>query len=140
MRTENRSSDINEVMLSVDSKEIQEERARQIVYGWENIEKAAADIYNSLHRSLLEGYPIFLYRNTSQKSDLIQVVVVRNYDDQSNALIDDYGVGMITAGFTMLYPHIQKEYLETDLLSDLEKYKVEKKIIDTYKQIINKLD
>ena len=140
MRTENRSSDINEVMLSVDNKELQEERARQIVYGWENIEKAAADIYNSLHRSLLEGYPIFLYRNTSQKSDLVQIAVVRNYDYQTNKLLDDYGVGMITAGFTMLYPHIQKEYLETDLLADLEKYKIDKKIIDTYKQIINKLD
>jgi len=140
MKTENKSSDINEVMLSVDNKDLHEERARQIMFGWESLDKAASDVYNSLHRTLLEGYPIFLYRNSSQKSDLIQVVVVRNYDCQTNMLIDDYGVGVITAGFTMLYPHIQKEYLETDLLSEMEKYKVERKIIETYKQIINRLD
>lgn len=46
---------------------------------------------------------------------------------------------MITAGFSVLYPHLPIEYLESDLLADLEKYKVDKKIINTYVNIINTL-
>ena len=49
----------------------------------------------------------------------------------------DYGVGIITAGYTMLYPHVDKEYL-TELAQDLEKWKVDKKIVEVYKKIIEK--
>lgn len=120
---------------NMSSEEIESTRAEQIVFGWGDVEKAAADIYCSLHRSLLEGTPLFLYKNTNSKSDLGQVVVVRNIDYE-NKRFTDYGMGIITSGYTMLYPHVGKEYLSTELVSDLEKWKVDKKIIETFKDIL----
>ena len=122
--------DPNPIMNNTSSEEeFTDERINQIVWGWDSVDKAAAEVFASIHRTLLEGVPVFLYKNTNTKSDLCQVVVVRNIDEQTGKLSDDYGMGMITAGFSVLY----------DLLSDLEKYKVDKKIINTYVSIINAL-
>lgn len=107
----------------------------QSVFGWSSVEAAANDIYSGIHRTLLEGMPLFLYRNTNNKSELNQVVIVRNLDYDEKKLTD-YGVGIITSGYTMLYPHICKEYL-IELAQDLEKWKVDKKIIEAYNSIIN---
>lgn len=132
--------DPNPIMNNTSSEEeFTDERVNQIVWGWDSVDKAAAEVFASVHRTLLEGVPVFLYKNTTTKSDLCQVVVVRNIDEQTGKLSDDYGMGMITAGFSVLYPHLPIEYLESDLLSDLEKYKVDKKIINTYVSIINAL-
>ena len=132
--------DPNPIMNNTSSEEeFTDERINQIVWGWDSVDKAAAEVFASVHRTLLEGVPVFLYKNTNTKSDLCQVVVVRNIDEQTGKLSDDYGMGMITAGFSVLYPHLPIEYLESDLLSDLEKYKVDKKIINTYVSIINAL-
>lgn len=132
--------DPNPIMNNTSSEEeFTDERINQIVWGWDSVDKAAAEVFASIHRTLLEGVPVFLYKNTNTKSDLCQVVVVRNIDEQTGKLSDDYGMGMITAGFSVLYPHLPIEYLESDLLSDLEKYKVDKKIINTYVSIINTL-
>jgi hypothetical protein len=132
--------DPNPIMNNTSSEEeFTDERINQIVWGWDSVDKAAAEVFASVHRTLLEGVPVFLYKNTTTKSDLCQVVVVRNIDEQTGKLSDDYGMGMITAGFSVLYPHLPIEYLESDLLSDLEKYKVDKKIINTYVSIINAL-
>ena len=132
--------DPNPIMNNTSSEEeLTDERINQIVWGWDSVDKAAAEVFVSVHRTLLEGVPVFLYKNTTTKSDLCQVVVVRNIDEQTGKLSDDYGMGMITAGFSVLYPHLPIEYLESDLLSDLEKYKVDKKIINTYVSIINAL-
>ena len=132
--------DPNPIMNNTSSEEeFTDERINQIVWGWDSVDKAAAEVFASVHRTLLEGVPVFLYKNTTTKSDLCQVVVVRNIDEQTGKLSDDYGMGMITAGFSVLYPHLPIEYLESDLLSDLEKYKVDKKIINTYISIINAL-
>ena len=132
--------DPNPIMNNTSSEEeFTDERINQIVWGWDSVDKAAAEVFASIHRTLLEGVPVFLYKNTNTKSDLCQVVVVRNIDEQTGKLSDDYGMGMITAGFSVLYPHLPIEYLESDLLSDLEKYKVDKKIINTYVSIINAL-
>ena len=132
--------DPNTIMSkSSSADEMADERISQIVWGWESVDKAAADVFASIHRTLLDGVPVFLYKNTTTKSDLIQVVAVKNLNEVTGELTGDYGVGMITAGFSVLYPHIPLEYLESDLLADLEKYKVDKKIIDTYKNIIDAL-
>lgn len=132
--------DPNPIMNNTSSEEeFTDERINQIVWGWDSVDKAAAEVFASVHRTLLEGVPVFLYKNTTTKSDLCQVVVVRNINEQTGKLSDDYGMGMITAGFSVLYPHLPIEYLESDLLSDLEKYKVDKKIINTYVSIINAL-
>ncbi len=121
-----------------ENEEYTKTREEQIVFGWDRVDKAAAEVFSSVNRSLLDGVPIFLYKNTSSKSDLIQAVVVRNLDYE-NRSYTDFGVGVIAAGYSMLYPHIPMEYLETDFLNELEKFKVDKQIIETYKQIIERI-
>lgn len=131
----NENTIVNEIMSTYEGNS-EQDRAEQIVFGWQSIDSAAADIFSSIHRSLLDGMPLFLYKNSNNKSDLVQVVVVRNLD-YDNRQMTDYGMGIITAGYTMLYPHVDKEYL-TELAQDLEKWKVDKKIVEVYKKIIEK--
>ena len=103
-----------------------------LCYGWPSVDKAAEEIYCGLHSSLLSGYPLFLYKElNTTKSTLVQVVVVKNLGED----VSDYGVGIITSGYTMLYPHIGYDYL-VRLTDDLLAWKVDKKIIETYKEII----
>ena len=100
-------------------------------WGWQNIEEAANDVFCSIHSSLLKGNYVFGYKNTysTDKSPLNQVVVVR-FDK------DIFGVGVVTSGYTMLLPQVPLIYLERELVEDMNKWKVEKKIIETFKQII----
>lgn len=102
-------------------------------YGWPSVDRAAEEIYCSLHSSLLSGFPLFLYKELgTAKSGLLQAVVVKNLGSE-----DNYGVGIITSGYTMLYPHVGYSYLES-LVGDFIAWKVEKKIIETYKEIIER--
>lgn len=138
-RLKNIEENINEIMstdiTNPDEPDTAEyERKLQIVHGWESVDRAASDLYGSIHSTLLAGAPVFLYRNTNDKSDLIQLVVVKNMDKEN-----DYSVGMMTAGWTALYPHLTLDYIDIDVTRDLEKYKVDKNIILSYKQIINRL-
>lgn len=103
-------------------------------WGWQNTSEAACDVFNSLHRSLLEGIFIFGYKNTfgPDKSQLQQCVVVRFETDI-------FGVGVVSSSYTMLLPRVPISYLETELLEDLKKWKIEREIIETYKAILNNL-
>lgn len=112
----------------MNNNEIREE---QIVFGWQSIDEAARDVYNSLHSHLINGTPVFLYKATNLKSELIQVVVVKGMID--NGI---YSVGIITNGWTAMYPKVSIEYLETTLLEDLKKWKVEGSVISMYEQLI----
>lgn len=107
-------------------------REEQIVFGWNSVEDAAKDVYYSMHRTLLEGKPVFLYKATNLKSELCQVVVVKNISPDQG-----YGVGIITSGWTALYPKVPYEFLEGDLHRDLVKWKVEGDVVKVYDQIIN---
>lgn len=111
---------------------LSEEMSEQIIFGsWRNTEAVAADLWGGVHSTLLESTPFFAYKSVKQGSDLIQVVVV-SYTDAFN----NFGIGMVTTGFSMLLPHVPVEYLEDVLVADLKKYKVETKIIDTFEQLI----
>lgn len=100
-------------------------------WGWSNIEQAAQDVFYSVHSSLLSGSYVFGYRNTGQtNSPLLQAVVVR-FDK------DIFGLGVITQGYTYLFPRIPLRYLESEFVEDLKKWKVEKEIIETFIQILN---
>jgi hypothetical protein len=118
--------------IEVDVKEPLD--GERYVWGWHSVEEAAADLYSSLHRDLLNGRPLFLYKNTtSGKSDLIQVVVV-----ESTKNPNDYALGVVTTGYSYLYPHVGKDYLISELIVDLTKWKIDKKIIEEYTKIVNK--
>lgn len=113
----------------------QEIREEQIIFGWQSADEAARDVYGSLHSQLLNGRPVFLYKSTTLDSTLVQVVVVKNIED--GRVREDYGVGIITRGWTSLYPRVPVDYLETDLLHHLKEWKIDKDVIKMYEQIIN---
>lgn len=115
-------------------------------WGWKDTMEAATDIFSSIHNSLLEGEFIFGYKNTSgaEKSDLAQIIVVRfrkgipdlgTYECSE----DMFGIGVMTTGYTMLLPRVPISYIESVLMEDLTKWKLEKKILNTFKRIIEDL-
>lgn len=110
------------------------ERSR--VWGWENAMNVANDLWASIHNTLLQGDLVFAYKETKSNSELSQIVIVqnRNLNPQTGGL--DFGVGMVTTGYTSLLPHVPYAYIEDIILDDLKKYKVDKNILEIYKQII----
>ena len=116
-----------------------ETRKWQIVNGaWQNVDEVASALWRSIHSSLLDcSGPFFAYKSTKSNTELVQLVVVMNFDRNSGLVIlNDFGVGIITSGFSMLLPHVPMRYLETSLHNDLVKYKVETNIIEIYEQLI----
>ena len=105
------------------------------MFGWKNIDEAAAYVFNTSQRELLNGIPVFLYKQEGKNSDLRSIVVVRNYREDTN---NSFGVGIITEGWSVIYHNVPIEYLESDLYRDLAKWKIDKKIISVYELLINR--
>ena len=118
----------------------------QTVYGgWNNVDECASAVWSSIHSSLLEGELIFAYKSTSGKSELQQFVLVKNLlgkkaDEYGNLRTYEktgYSLGMITSGFSVLYPYIPEKYLLDTGLEDLKKYKVPADVIKAYVNLVN---
>lgn len=109
----------------------------QVIVGWGDANEVASSIWSSIHSSLLSGKLVFAYK-PYKESELTQLVVVRNLknDTYGRVMDKDYAVGMMTSGFSMLLPHVPFEYLDNDLVSDMNKYKVDKETIETFKKFI----
>ena len=120
------------------------ERKEQLVIGWKSADEVASSIWGSIHSKLVEGMLVFAYRSTNDKTDLVQLVVVRNlkkdaFGNTTN-IDDDYAIGMVTKGFTMLLPRVLLSYIENDVLSDMKKYKLDSNLIDLYKQVVKNFE
>ena len=90
---------------------------------------------------------MFAYRSTSSsnKTTYYQVVVVNDLIDIFDPVkgyikvaSDKFSVSTITSGYSSYIPHMPVEYLE-DVLADMEDGKVEKKVIATFKTIVEDL-
>lgn len=131
-------------MISLENDKInttQEEKdyeflERNRVWGWESAMNVANDLWASIHSSLLSGDLVYAYKSTKSNSELSQIVIVQNKSLNPLTGELDFGVGMVTTGYTSLLPHVPYEYLENSILEDLKKYKVDKDILEIYKQII----
>lgn len=115
------------------------------ISGWENISQVADDVWNSIHSDLLSGDLLFAYRSMNPSSgksgELCQIVIVRNFTVESGKKIyTDYSVGEITTNYSALIPHIPLEYLKGEVVSDLENNRIDKKILEAYKQILINLE
>jgi hypothetical protein len=98
------------------------------IFGWNNAQEVAETVWTSIHHSLLQGELVFAYRGSG---DLKQIIVVKLGSGQ-------YGVGMITTGFTMLVPKIPADSIEEFVTADLKKYKLDVEIIKGLKNNIIK--
>lgn len=117
-------------------EEQKNERVSQVVGAWKTIDQVANDVWHSIHERLLyQSDLVFAYRSTELGSDLNQVVVVRDLDKDGQPT-DLFSVGMVTVGFTALVPRVPKEYLEKNVVIDMEKHKVRRDYIDTFKEIL----
>lgn len=109
-----------------------EQRNSMNVHGWNSAMECANDLWGSIHASLLNGNLVFAYKSTSgSSSELGQIVIVQNINYQH-----DFAVGMMTTGYSMLLPHVPYEYLDTIVVEDLKRYKVEPRIRNIYQEII----
>lgn len=121
------------------------ERFMQLICGWRTADECAASVWNSIHSSLLSGELIFAYKRTDEKSDLQQLVIVKNtvkYDSYGNPIPrsdDGYGIGLMTVGFSALYPTVSFGYLEDNVVCDLKKYKVDKEVLNNYLELIKNI-
>ena len=119
----------------------------QYIWGWNSDEEVARSVWSSIHESLLSGDLVFAYRPTGKgDSKLKQIVIVRNFHNEylpTGAYVkvnDDFAVGYVTSGYTALLPHVPFRYLRDEIEEYLEDWKIDKKILNTYKAIIEDLE
>lgn len=140
---------IEEISKEDIEKSIEKKRASKVaeeeeienpnyIFGWKNPDCVAYDIYSSVMSQLLRGQLVFAFCSNTPSSDIQRLVVVLN------PLIPEipehtYGVGMITAGYSMVLPMVPKSYLETTLSDDLKKYNVPKEVQKNYRAVLKKL-
>lgn len=154
-RLQKRQIEEQEASATLEKNEIIEEERKmeenndvqyyQTVYGWNNIDECASAVWSSIHSSLLDGELIFAYKSTSGKSELQQFVLVKNllgkssdvYGNTQNYKKTGYALGMITSGFSVLYPYLPEKYLLETGLDDLKKYKVPADVIRAYINLVN---
>lgn len=99
------------------------------IWGWTDIDAVAADVYSSIHSSLLEGLLVFAYQGTSE--DLSRFVITQRQGSS------DYMLGVITQGYTMYLPHVPREYLRTDFMTELKKkFKINELITSNLEKIL----
>lgn len=110
-----------------------EQFERMRVIGWENAMECANALWGSIHSSLLQGNLVFAYKNTKSDTGFGQVVVVQN-----PSCPNDFAVGEVTSGWTALVPHIGLEQMVDLVLDDLKKFKVEAKIQNIFKAIVER--
>lgn len=113
-------------------------RSFQIIEGWKSVDDCAATVWAGIHSSLLDGELVYAYRNTNGKSDLQQLVIVKNLRSDRNSG-EGYALGMMTSGFTVLYPLVNYYYLVNDVVGEMKKYKLDASVIDNYKYLIQKI-
>lgn len=109
-------------------------RKRSNIYGWESENEVACEIYCSPFRSLLEGKLVFAYKNLSNSGTIKLMVITKTLKGYRFCLIPYSG------GWTCYYPESSSEYIREVLLSDLQKNKTEKYIIEDFIYCINYYD
>ena len=121
-----------------------QEKNYKMIYGWEDSMAVANDVWRSGSFDLLKGKLLFAYRNTTDsKSNLYQIVIVQNLvRDIEGRIIKpahSFGISMITTGYSMLLPEVSLEYLEAEVLLDLQVFKVIPKALDAFKMLLNEI-
>lgn len=136
---ENSMPNVMKDRKSIREQALSDIRAEQIVYGdWNNVDEVASEIWSGVHSSLLRGLPVFAYKSTKSGSELVQIVVVRNIEcGNPDKIINSFGVGLVTTGYTSLYQEVPVTFLEKVVEDELREYKVEKDIQLSFNDIVN---
>lgn len=114
------------------------------IYGFEDSMSVARTLMGGIHENLLRGDLIFAYRNSSDtnKTALSQIVVVNElrevFDGYATKVIptDKFSISYIGSDYSSYLPHMPIDYLD-EVIKDLEKGKAEKKVIETFRYIVD---
>lgn len=128
----------------ITEQEKEQWNSNQTIYGWQNAIDVAEEMWRLGNIKMLEGNLIFAYKNTTAGKKLYQIVISQNltYLPGNNQPQPDgtYAVSIVTQGYSAALPRVPFEYLQVDVLDDLENYKVDERIIGTYKLIIENIE
>ena len=133
---------VNQENFNIMTEEEKEVERLKYVYGWKDAQDVANSVWGTIHESLLRGQLVFAYRNLGnrEKSGLYQLVVSRNYSETGLPL-NEYNVGyIITNSYTALLPRMPLEYLKTELKKDINSWKLEKEAIESFDNILKRLE
>ena len=114
------------------------------IYGFEDSMSVARTLMGSIHENLLRGDLIFAYRSSSStsKTTLSQIVVVNELQEVNKGgyvqmiPTNKFAISYISSGYSSYLPHMPIEYLD-EVVRDLEEGKAEKKVIETFKYIVD---
>ncbi len=133
---------VNQENFNIMTEEEKEVERLKYVYGWKDAQDVANSVWGTIYESLLRGQLIFAYRNLGNrdKSGLYQLVVSRNYSETGLPL-NEYNVGYIIANsYTALLPKMPLEYLKTELKKYINSWKLEKEAIESFDNILKRLE
>lgn len=112
----------------------QVKRKRSNIYGWESEMDVAGEIYCGPFRGLLEGNLVFAYKNLGTSGTIRLLVITKTQKGFR------FGYLPLSGGWTCYYPIAPTEYILDVLLSDLQKNKTEKYIIEDFIDCIKYYD
>jgi hypothetical protein len=110
----------------------------QIIFGWQDAMEVAKEAWKAGNLKLLEGDLIFAFKNTGIESALHQIMLVRYFMINPGGVkvpTGEYGLSVVTNGYSYVLPRVDKSYL-TYLYDDIASYKLDKKILTTFRNII----
>ena len=103
------------------------ERQHCNTWGYRNPDEVVQDILGGIHESLLRGYYVFAYR--SNEGEIKRLIVSRTGQDEGM-------YGMVTSGWTCIFPSVTRDGLLSLVVPDLVSKKVNKDIIEDFKYYI----
>ena len=107
-------------------KEVEKEKQPIQINGWYCIEELAEEIYSSIHSELLKGNLVYALRC----QEFPRLVITQRVDT------GEFMVGEITPGWTAFYPRVPYQFLLSDVLEDMKKFKLTKETIENFLLIL----
>lgn len=116
----------------------EQHKVDQIIFGWQDAMDVAKEAWKAGNLKLLEGDLIFAFKNTGVESALHQIMLVRYFMINTGGVkvpTGEYGLSVVTNGYSYMLPRVDKSYL-TYLYDEIASYKLDKKILMTFRNII----
>jgi len=116
----------------------EQHKTDQVLYGWVDAMEVAKEVWRAGNLKLLEGDLIFAFKNTGSASTLHQIILVRYFNNTpaGKTPTGEYGLSVVTTGYSYMLPRVNKGYLEY-LFDDLASYKLDKSILIAFRNIID---
>ena len=110
------------------------------IFGWNNPQDVANEIWKSPASDFLKGDLIFAFKGPGEGIEKLVIVYNFEVDSVTNKKTwTNFGVYMTTKSWSCVVPRVNIGYLEEVVLKDLTEYKADKNVISNYKLILENL-